>query len=397
MIKTYPVLYALTSTGATQIWFMEQDGEKFRSTSGQKDGQKVVSDWTEAKPKNVGRANVTTAEEQASAEIKSKYDKQLKSGGYWENESDINKERFFQVMLAKNFDDYKDDIDWNQGVAVQIKYNGGRIIARKSGLFTRKGEKYISIPHIEEALIPFFNKFPDAILDGEGFNYTLRERLNEIMSLLNKKVRVTPQDLAKSKEMIKFYVYDGFGFPSSASGSYTTIDSDYLCRKAAIDNAFFAPCFRARYDNIIGRVPTWVVKSYTELNTLYQKFLADNQEGGIIRILGKPYETKRSRYLLKYKPVDDDEFRILSVQDGKGKFANRIATVTCEKLDRSPYLDGETTFDATFKGTERDAFKAWDERQNLVGKVVTIYYNATSGYGKPNYPRFDWLNYNKGH
>lgn len=44
-----------------------------------------------------------------------------------------------------------------------------RCVATKNGLFTRKGEKYISVPHIEEALKPFFDKHPESVLDGELF------------------------------------------------------------------------------------------------------------------------------------------------------------------------------------------------------------------------------------
>ena len=167
---------------------MEQENNKYRSTSGQIDGQKTISQWTISEPKNFGKANATSAVEQCTLEIEAKYKKQLKSGGYYEHQSDIDKEQFFQVMLAKNFVDYKDKLDWKSGVGVQIKYNGGRMIATKTGLWTRKGEKYVSAPHIEEALKPFFLKYPDAILDGEGYNYPLREKLNEIMKLLRKTV-----------------------------------------------------------------------------------------------------------------------------------------------------------------------------------------------------------------
>jgi DNA ligase 1 len=397
MVKTYPTLYSRTSTGAVQIWFIEQDGAKYRSTSGQKDGAKIVAEWTVAKPKNVGRANATTAVEQATLEIEAKYAKQLKSGGYFGKESDIDQQRFFQVMLAKDYGDYKDKLDWSKGVGVQIKYNGGRILARREGLFTRKGERYVSIPHIEEGLAPFFKKFPNAVLDGEGFNYDLRERLNEIMKLLRRTVHITPNDLARSKELIRFYIYDGYGFPTGQNGSCTTASCCYSLRKQAIDNAFFAPCFADRYKDIVGKVPTWVVYSEAELEKLYQEFLKDKQEGAILRVYGQPYEQKRSKFLLKYKPVDDAEFKIISVQDGDGKFANRASTFTCQRLDGKKYLDGTDTFDATFKGTAEDAVKCWKQKDKFVGKVVTIYYNGVTGFGKPNYARFDYDNYDKGH
>lgn len=395
MLKTYDTLYARTSSGAVQIWWMEQDGEQYRSISGQKDGAKVTAAWTKAQPKNVGRTNATTAEEQAEAEIQSKYDKQLKSGGYWQNETDIDKHRFFQVMLAKSLKDYEDKLDWKAGVGVQIKFNGERVCIRANGAWSRTGEPQLCIPHIVETLQPFFQKFPYAMLDGEGFNYSKRERLNEIRSLMGKK-KPTPADLQASKDLIRFYCYDGFGFPASRGGNHVPDTAGYLERKAAIDNAFFAPCFADRYSDIIEPVETWIVKSKAELDKLYEKFLADKQEGAIIRILNVPYQNKRTKDLLKYKPIMDKEYRVIAINEGIGKFAGRVATFTCENLDRSPFKNGDKTFEATFKGDDADAVKTLKDgsAQALVQQEVTIIFNGYTAYGKPNYPRLDWYNWN---
>lgn len=374
---------------------MERDGSKYRSTSGQKDGAKIVADWTEAKPKNVGRANATTADQQAEAEVQSKYEKQLKSGGYWKNEADIDKQRFFQVMLAKSLSDYEDKIDWKTGVGVQIKFNGERVCIRSNGAWSRTGEPQLCVPHIVDALQPFFKKYPYAVLDGEGFNYDRRERLNEIRSLMGKK-KPTPNDLKASKDLIRFYCYDGFGFPASRNSAVVPSDASYIERKAAIDNAFFAPCFAARYAGIIEPVETWTVYSKAELDKLYEKFLADKQEGAIIRILSAPYQNKRTRDLLKYKPIMDKEYRIIAANEGIGKFAGRVATFTCENIDCSPFKNGDKTFEATFKGDEDDAIKAWQDgtAQAMVQQVATIIFNGYTAYGKPNYPRLDWYNWN---
>jgi len=391
-MKTYPELYSRSNTGAVLIWRMEQEAEKYRSISGTQDGLKTTSEWTIAISKNIGKKNETNAGKQAELEIKAKYKKQLKSGDYHENISDIDAPNFFQVMLAKNYKDYEKDIDWKRGVGIQIKYNGGRILATKDGLFSRKGEKYKCIPHIENALIPFFKENPEAILDGEGFNFELRERLNEIMELLRKTVHISEEDLEKSRSLIKFYIYDGFNIPIQKHGQPIFMQDGYLLRKKAIDNIFS----QDKYKDVIGKVPTWIVHSENELEKLYESFLAERHEGAIIRILDKPYEMKRSKYLLKYKPVDDSEFKIIAVHDGVGKFANRLATVRCERIDSGVYMDGANTFDATFKGEKEEAVEAWKNKDNLINKIVTIYYNGVTGYGKPNFARFDWKNYNKG-
>jgi ATP-dependent DNA ligase len=207
----------------------------------------------------------------------------------------------------------------------------------------------------------------------------------------------TPQERQESKDIIRFYIYDGWGFPYDQTLVHTTDEDDYLLRKTAINNAFFARCFKARYKDIVGWVPTWTCHSEAEVHDIFLKCLADKQEGVIVRIMGVGYECKRTWYLLKYKPENDDEYRIVAVNEGVGKFAGRVATFTCEKLDKTPFKDGETTFNATFKGSDPEAVKAWTSgaAHQMVGKVATIIFIGLTAYGKPNHARLDWHNWNK--
>lgn len=393
-MQIYKTLYSRSSTGAVIIWYVEQDRFRYRSISGTKDGVKTTAEWTEAEGKNLGKTNETTPEEQATSEVENKYKKQLKSG-YFKDETEIDGGNTFWPMLAlsKAYKEYRHTLDWSKGIVVQCKYNGERMILRKDGAWSRTGEKFHCVPHIEEAFKPFFARFPDAILDGEAFNYDLRERLNDIHSLMSQK-EPTDEELAESKKIIRYYIYDGFNFPAHKSHQLVKETDCYTIRKPAIDNAFFAHAFKARYKDIVGNVPTFTLYSEADLEKLYQTFLADKQEGAILRILGVGYQRKRCKYLLKYKPLDDEEYRIVAAEDGDGKDANLLSVVVCEKLDKSAFKDGTFTFRAKFKGTQVDARKAWPAT-HLIGKVATIYFNGKTAYGKPQFPRFDYNNWNK--
>lgn len=121
---SHPTLYTKDSTGKTRIWWMDRDGSLYRTNSGVLDGQIVVSEWKEAKPKNIGKANETNGDTQAIAEIDAKYKKQLKTG-YHEDILSIEEEPYVQVMLAKSYKDYKDKIDFTKGEwLLNPKYNG---------------------------------------------------------------------------------------------------------------------------------------------------------------------------------------------------------------------------------------------------------------------------------
>jgi hypothetical protein len=206
----FPVLYSRTSTGAVQTWKVEVVGNKYRFHTGQKGGAIIVSDWTVCQGKNVGRANETAGDQQALKEAKAAQQKKLKSGGYWENEADIDKVRFFEPMLAYKLRDYRNSV--NYPLMVDRKYNGGRVVTNRDGIKTRKGETYQTLPHLSRVLAPLFQQFPNLVLDGEGYNHDLRHKLNECMSLLRKTKNASPEDITKAEQIIRYYVYDGYGF-----------------------------------------------------------------------------------------------------------------------------------------------------------------------------------------
>ena len=382
-MKNLPTLFSRTSTGAVQQWTVQIDGNKFRVESGQTDGKKVLSEWTVCEPKNVGRANATTAEEQAVSEAQSKWDKKVKLG-YTTDVSKIDSSTsFVEPMLAKDYEDYMHKMDWDEGVFVQNKYNGVRCVATFEGgevvLKSRKGERWVSVPHINKDLEKFFNKYPEAVLDGELYNYELRQKLNELTSIVRKTKasHITPELLKKSEEMVRFYIYDGYDF-----GTAMDACNKYAYRKAWIDENL------PKYSKYYRKVDTTLVHSQKELDEMYNKFLDDGEEGAIVRIPHSPYENKRSKYLTKYKPEDDAEAVIVDIIEGTGNWAGTAKTCTLEWNGKK--------FDATFKGTFEQGVERLKNKKKWVGKEVTFLYTGLTGLGVPNYARIDPDNCFKG-
>ena len=195
---------------------------------------------------------------------------------------------------------------------MQCKFNGNRCIATKDGLFTRKGEKYVSVPHIENALKPLFKEYPNAVLDGELFNNDLRQQLNEISKLIRKTKHIDPSDLAESEKKVKFYIYDGYNFGEKSD--ILDEETPYSERKNWIDIVVIP------LSKYFVEVDTKIVKSNDHMNELFQNLLNDQQEGGILRNLQGGYEHKRSKNLVKVKSEDDDEGIILNITDGDGNW-----------------------------------------------------------------------------
>jgi len=373
--KTLPTLYSRTSTGATQTWSIEIDQNRYRVTSGFIDGKRVVNAWTECEGKNLGRANETTPHEQALSEAQSKFDKRAKTG-YTTDIKKIDSCTFFiDPMLAKKLKDRLKKIDWKQGVLVQNKFNGHRCLANSDGLTvvlkTRKGEIYISVPHIIKDLEKFFEKYPDAVLDGELFNHELRQKLNDLSSLIRKSKDVTPAELAESEKVVQFHVYDGYGFSDDLSEN-----APYEDRKAFIDKTLPK---MTKYCRI---VETEEAFSLAEVDAIFAKHINDGQEGVIVRIKGMAYDIgKRSSNLLKHKPMDDGDAVILSLHEGTGNWAGTAKTATIK-------WNGET-FDATFKGKWELGAERLKNPSAWIGKKIEFLYFGLTGKGIPNFAQID--------
>lgn len=353
-------LYKRTSTGATQVWWQELAGPRYRTHSGQLDGKIVVSEWTTAKPKNVGRANATTSEQQAAKEVESNYTLKRKAG-YEDTPTAAQDSTAFQPMLAKNYEDYRELVAGIWGdVWAQPKLDGIRMIANKSGLWSRKGNRIVSCPHIEEQLQPLFDSDSDLILDGEAYTHEYKDDFNAIVSAV-KKTKPTAADLEVSRK-VGYWIYDLVQpAPFSARAEYL---------------AALLPTT----DNYLTPVDTRLVGSQEDLDNLYGEFLTYGYEGQIIRLGGAGYQQKRTNALLKRKEFVDQEFEIVAIHEGEG---NRSGMAGYAVLA----LGGGRTFRANIKGDRAYLRGLLQRAPDLTGQQATVeYFNLTPG-GVPRFPR----------
>ncbi len=375
-----PTLYKKTTIGKIQSWQIIVDGDKYRTISGQQDGKKIQNKWTTCKPKNVGRANATTGEEQAIKEAVAKHDKKLESG-YHLNVENIENKRFYEPMLAQDFKNKNrrkevegelDESGVGGNVFSQPKLDGIRCIATKDGLFTRSGKPIEAVPHISEALKDFFKAYPNSILDGELYSHAYKDDFNKIIHLVRKQ-NLTDEHLAESKKMIQYYIYDA---PRIAKLEESASFGD---RYAALIYALGST--DTGYSNIwesLVLVQTDEIESLDELDEYYGDYIQEGFEGQMIR-LDAPYENKRSKYLLKRKEFIDEEYTILGYEEGKG---NRVGTIKHFKFENE---DGKE-FNSNVKGSFEYLAELLEKAEDLIGKQATIKYFNLTPDGVPRFP-----------
>jgi len=170
--------------------------------------------------------------------------------------------------------------------------------------------------------------------------------------------------------MVRFYVYDGYDF-----GPATDVCVKYSNRKKRIDELL------PQYSKYYRAVETEMANSLDEVRAIFNKYVDDGQEGVIVRVPHSPYEHKRSSYLLKWKPLEDDEATIVEITEGKGNWAGTGKIITLN-------WNGKI-FDATFKGTMEQGAKFLKEKNKWIGKEVKFQYNGLTGLQIPNYARVD--------
>ena len=363
-------IYKVDSKGNIREWRMEIDGANYRTVAGIQGGQQVVSGWKEAFPKNVGRSNATTAEEQAVAEVDAKYTKKL-DGEYHETVllsvvhetlKSTAKAKFFKPMLAAKWEDRKAKITYP--VMVQPKLDGVRAIIKSDGVWSRAGKKIVAVPHIEQQLAPLFVRFPDMVLDGELYNHDLRDDFNKIISLV-RKTKHTEADLAESADTVEFHTYDFAHYP----------DLTYFERAKALRD--FVEVNSEKLPSIVW-VQTDSADSESEVDDLFGGYVEQGYEGGIIRLNGV-YQQKRSNNLLKRKDFEDAEFEIISVEEGQGNWSGYAKTLFIRLPDGTVQQSG-------LAGNQDYLRQVLADREAYQGGEATVQYFTRTPDGKLRFP-----------
>ena len=92
------------------------------------------------------------------------------------------------------------------------------------------------------------------------------------------------------------------------------------------------------------------------------------------------YVGKRSFDLLKMKEFDDAEFRIVGIEEGRGKLTGHISGFVCVTNDGK-------TFTATLNGELSFLKQCFDDPTIWTGKSLVVQYQGLTKYGIPRFPR----------
>ena len=156
-------------------------------------------------------------------------------------------------------------------------------------------------------------------------------------------------------------------FRSFQAGKYIT---PYNERFKTLSKSITRLKVKSAVGHLIDIVWTKEVDNQYEAQRIFEKFLAEGQEGTILKSTTNIWEDKRSKEQIKFKGELECDLKIVAFEEGTGKNVGRLGALVVESDDGviqvnvgSGYLD-----------TQRDEF--WKDRKNLLGKIVTVKYNA---------------------
>jgi DNA ligase-1 len=339
-ITTYSNLYKRDTKGKIRVWFMEivdnGDGTAaHRATSGLHDGEKVTSAWKKINGKNTGKANETSAIEQASKEVEATYTKR-RDKSYFDDLADVDTSTRFQPMTAQTYEkgtalDFtkiwfsQPKLDGIRGCVLSLNETVDQVTITTHGVWSRGNKMFVSVPHIVALFKDLLTKYPNKVFDGELYNHKFRDDFNQIVSLV-KKTKPEPEDILESAALVQFHCYDIF----DADNPDATFEERFINFTEFPESDSFV------------KVKTVRVSSLEEVEALSDAYLEDGYEGEMLRT-NDPYQNKRSKYLLKYKPWETTEFPLSALLEGSGNWAGcakRAIVDISEPGETEPNLSG---------------------------------------------------------
>lgn len=280
----------------------------------------------------------------------------------------------FKIMLAKPSEHLEQFINKNDEFYVNYKYDGVRCICEvidgKITLISRNGEEY-DVPFIKkmikESLIA-----NSCTLDGEitfGNN-----DLQELMKLMRRKEYT--EEHIKMFDEVCYNIFDCLSFNGVNIENKLLSERIKYIPKSINSNKHI--CY-VKYDKI-----------KSDINKVYELLDEALELGyeGLILKADKPYVRKKSIDWVKVKKKDNLDVRVIDIEEGKGKYKNKIGALVCE-LDNGKIVRVGSGLTDEF----RDYY--WKNKNEIIDKYIEIEFMELTKDGIPRFPTFKMIREDK--
>jgi DNA ligase-1 len=246
------------------------------------------------------------------------------------------------ILLARIFDATANPADY----WISEKYDGVRAIWNGHDLRFRSGRP---VP----APAWFIAGLPEQALDGEL--WLGRDRFDELSAIVRKAEPVDAE-----WRQVKYMIFELPEAPGTFTERIAALRS--IIATSSLPNLQAVPQFRIGDRKMLKRRLTDIV--------------AAGGEGLMLHRADALYHGGRSDDLLKFKPFEDAEARVVGHEPGKGRYAGLTGALRMEMPDGKRFRIGSGLTDAV----RRDP--------PPVGSLVTYRYQSLTPKGLPRFPRY---------
>lgn len=304
--------------------------------------------------KNLGKANETTAKQQAIKQAEALITDKL-THGYFETKEEADTEDVVMPMLAKDYKKESKKINWEKDlVHVQPKFDGMRCLAfiyrdGRISLMSRAGKEIEGLEHIRKELLKIsdFGNEELIILDGELYVHgeSFQQNMRYIKSY---KEGFT--------EKIDYHVYDVI-----EAGTFQ----------------FRAPRKFIKDLLSVKEVSTYTVSSEEEMILWHKEFLRQGYEGTMIRLNKSEYKKNgRSSDLLKYKDFQDIALTIVDI----------VANESRPDQGTPVFEIKGNQFKSGMRYSHEDRIEFLKNKEIYIGKTAELRFFEYSDSGIPRFP-----------
>ena len=277
----------------------------------------------------------------------------------------------YPVMLASGYDQkLVDKIKFP--AYVQLKLDGMRFNAIVKGEvveYRSRNGKELTIPN-KTFDVPFIQmaKFygENMVFDGELLVVNAagkpvnRQTGNGILS---KSIKGTMSE--QEADSVRATLWDAITFEKFSEGIET---EPYSVRMAKLSNAISdMRGQKGQVGHYIDLVWNKQVNDIATAQKIFEKFLAEGQEGTILKSKDGIWEDKRSKTQIKFKGELECELKVVDWEEGTGKNVGRLGALVCESSDGVIRVN----VGSGYSDEQRDEYT-----KKVIGKIVTVKYNA---------------------
>lgn len=265
---------------------------------------------------------------------------------------------------------------------IEVKLDGVRVIAivyptGAVSLFSRNGKSLDNFPLVEQQLAKHAIFFSEpVVLDGEIMSASFQD----LMKQVHRK-----SDVESTDAILNLFDIITLREFQAEQGLHRQIDRSYSL-------AAWYSQFKDHMPNVtvVGQelVDLRTEEGQSRFKQINSDAVAGGYEGIMIKDPNALYECKRSVAWLKLKPFIEVSLEVTDVEEGTGRNEGRLGALVCSGED-----DGRNIVVNCGSGfSDDDRRLYWDERGDLVGRIVEVRADAVTqnqdGTYSLRFPRF---------